>query len=129
MKKVLFVLAACLTLTLGFTSCNIKEGVKITISVVDANDKPVADREVYYTEDVSLWSSVVAPSPDAPLRDDDIDDLPFYSTNAQGIVEDVILPNLNYYYFVLDKGTNKYQAQSVKGKDGEKKELTFKVNK
>lgn len=129
MKKVLFVLAACLTLSLIFTSCNIKEGVKVTISVVDSNDKPVADREIYYTEDVSLWSSVVAPSPDAPLRDDDIDDLPYYSTNAQGIVEDVILPNLNYYYFVLDKGTNKYQTQSAKGKDGEKIELTFKVNK
>ena len=128
MKKILFAIAACLTLALGFTSCKV-ETAELTLAVTDYDGYPIADRKIYWTTEASVYASLIAPAPDAPLRDDDIDDLDWLETNAQGIVRETILANLTYVYFVKDEGSSNWQTKTVKAKGGDKLEVTFKVNK
>jgi hypothetical protein len=130
MKKGLFIIAACLTIAFGFTSCKDFGTAEVTLSVVDYDGFPIANRKIYYTEEASFWASIIAPAPDAPFNSDDIDDLQWLETNAAGVVTHKILSNLEYGYFVLDEAVKDgYLFQSVKLKKDEKKEIVFKVNK
>ena len=128
MKKILFVLAACMTLALGFTSCKL-ETAKITIAVTDLQNNPIADRPIYWTTEAAVYASLITPAPDAPLRDTEVEDLSYMETNAQGIVTTEIVAGLQYCYLVKDLGSNQWQSQVVKLQGGEEKEITFKVNK
>ena len=130
MKKILFILAACLTIALGFTSCKDAGTAEVTLAVVDYEDNPIANRKIYYTTEVNFWASIIAPAPDAPLREDDIDDLSWVETNNQGIVIHQILSGIEYGYFVLDGAVKDgYVFKSVKLKKDEKAEVIFTVNK
>jgi hypothetical protein len=128
MKKVLFILAACLSIALCFTSCKL-EIAKLTIEVEGRDHAPIGNRSIYYTTEANVYADLIAPAPDAPLRDNDITDLPSWSTNAYGMVTENIIANLTYAFFVKDEGSNSWKSQTVKLKEGEDKTITFTVNK
>lgn len=130
MKKVLFVTAA-IALAFSFASCKV-ETSKVTVSVVDLENNPINDREVYYTDMASIIIGTFAPDPNAPLMEDDGDSMSFGRTNAQGTVTfsfDLGVENLDYYFFVLDEGTNQYLSETVHLKRGNNAEVEFKVNR
>ena len=129
MKKVLFVLAACLTIAFGFTSCN--SGVaKVTVEVKDFDNNPIEGRKVYYTDLASVIIEGVLPDPNAPLEEDNDAHLRYGTTGPQGTVtfEYNIWGDLLYFFYVYDEGSNQWREQHVTLKKGYVKELSFQVN-
>ncbi|MBQ3673833.1 MAG: hypothetical protein II928_05105 [Paludibacteraceae bacterium] len=129
MKKVLFVLAACLTIALGFTSCN--SGIaKVTVEVKDFDNNPIADRKVYYTDLASVIIGIALPDPNAPIKENNDDHLCYGTTGPQGTVtfEYNIWGDLIYYFYVYDEGANQWREQHVTLKKGYVKELSFQIN-
>ena len=129
MKKVLFVLAACLTIALGFTSCN--SGIaKVTVEVKDFDNNPIADRKVYYTDLASVIIGIALPDPNAPIEENNDDHLCYGTTGPQGTVtfEYNIWGDLIYYFYVYDEGANQWREQHVTLKKGYVKELSFQIN-
>ncbi|MBR5677570.1 MAG: hypothetical protein IKX20_05480 [Paludibacteraceae bacterium] len=131
MKKVLFIVAACLTLALGFTSCKI-ETSEVTVSVTDMDGNPINNREVYYTDMASVIIAGLTPDPNTPVVGPDGEYLEFGRTNAQGTVTFVFylgVENLDYYFYVLDEGSRQWKDATVHLKRGKNAEVSFKLNK
>lgn len=131
MKKVLFVLAACMTLALGFTGCKKTKLADVEISVVDNQNNPVADRVVIYTDEVSTIISALVPDPSDPLKDeaDWAEEINYVQTNAQGTVtlRNVIV-GINYVFYTYDDGSNQWLDKTIKIQEG-KNSVQFQVNK
>ncbi len=126
MKKVFFALVALLAI--GLTGCKF-DNAKLTISVTDTAGNPVANREVFYTDEVSSILSIALPSPDVLAGEDEWD---YVVTNSQGTVKlDILLgvSKLDYYFVVYDEGARTWQDTLVTLRRGNNEEISFVVNK
>ena len=128
MKKTLFILTALLAVV--FTGCKV-ETSEVTVSVVDTEGNPMANRDILYTDLASVILDATLPSPESLLTG-----IPegweYASTNAQGVVTikiDMSVSKLTYYFEVFDYGSNKWVEEKLKLKKGEKAEVNFVVNK
>lgn len=129
MKKLLFFAASILVLALA--GCKV-ETSKVTVSVRDTNGNPIEGRRVYYDDLASSILDILAPDPEAPLTGSDERNLEFGVTNAQGVVTfsfNMSISNLNYYFYVFDKGSNQWHEKSLLVKRGYNSEVEFEVNK
>ena len=131
MKKILWIVAACLILTLGFTGCKDVKLADVEISVVDNNDLPIANRVVIYDDAASAIISAVIPDPTDPLKSEEdwAAELNYVVTNSQGtvILRDVIVGN-RYYFYTYDDGSKQWLTKDIKIQEG-KNSVGFKVNK
>ena len=130
MKKTIFFLAA-IFVALSFASCEVDTS-KVTVTVTDMNGNPIADRNIYYTDLASVIIGVALPDPDAPLKDENDNELPHGTTNAQGVVTftySLAVSNLHYFFYVYDDGANQWLEKSLKLKRGYNSEIAFQVNK
>ena len=130
MKKVMFVLAA-MCIALSFVGCEIRES-KVKVYVVDQDNKPVADRVVYYDDLASAVIDAALPAPDEPLRDDQGRELAHQTTNAQGYTTftlNYLSKSMPYTFYVWDYGSDKWMTKGLNAKAGENYEITLQVNK
>ena len=131
MKKILWIVAAGLILTLGFTGCKDVKLADVEISVVDNNDLPIANRVVIYDDAASAIISAVIPDPTDPLKSEEdwAAELSYVVTNSQGtvILRDVIVGN-RYYFYTYDDGSKQWLTKDIKIQEG-KNSVGFKVNK
>jgi len=130
MKKILLVVAACMTIAMGFTSCKV-ETSEVTVNVTDRDGFPIANREVYYTDMASVIVSGLTPDPSTPITGSDGEELAYGKTDAFGTVTfrfDLAVENLDYYFYVFDEGSRQWRDKTVHLRRGKNAEITFEVN-
>ena len=128
MKKILVSLLAVMAFVL--TGCKI-DNAKVTVSVMDTANNPVAQRYVFYTDKISAIGELVLPSPEALIGEDD-GTWQYVQTNAQGTVTFNIImavPQLKYEFLVYDDGSKEPVMKEVTIKRGESNEVELVVNK
>ncbi len=130
MKKLTFI-ASALLMVLCFASCEVDTS-KVTVTVVDQENNPVADRKVYNIDMASAIIAAALPSPEQPLMDSDGTELDHRTTNAQGTTTftfSLATKNLIYYFYVPDEGADTWVVKSLKVERGAEQEITIEVNK
>ena len=135
MKKFGLLLQMAL-LGLLFASCTV-ETSKVTVTVTDLKDNPIANRKVFYTDMASNIIGAIIVDPNAPFKTEEEAakdaELSYGSTNAQGTVTfkfDLGVKKLTYYFYVLDEGSNQWSSKAIEVKRGsDYDDIVFKVNK
>ena len=128
MKKLGLVLVALLTL--AFTGCKV-ETSKVTVAVTDKQDKPLADRYVFYADVVSVILDATMPSPEELITDTS-DAWEVASTNAQGTVDlniNLGVAKLSYYFMTYDYGKMDWEIKTVELHRGQNADVVLKINK
>ncbi|MBR3647425.1 MAG: carboxypeptidase regulatory-like domain-containing protein [Paludibacteraceae bacterium] len=130
MKKVFFVFLSVLAIVL--TSCKF-ENANVTVSVRDTEGAPVANRQVFYTDQASLILSVaLPPSPEELLGIEETSAWEHVETNAQGTVSFQVMmgvAKLKYYFIVFDNGSKQWVQKEVTLQRGQNEQIDFEVNK
>ncbi|MBR4564861.1 MAG: hypothetical protein IKO26_10470 [Paludibacteraceae bacterium] len=129
MKKFFF---ACLAvMTIAFTSCKLDDATVI-VTVKDKTGEPVANREIFYTDEASLVIGAVLPPSPTELIGLDDESWAYVETNKQGTVTFKVLmgvASLKHYFIVFDEGSKEWVEKTVTLQRGLNEEIEFEVNK
>ena len=133
MKKFLLIIAAIMTVTFGFTSCEIEKS-EITVNVKNMDGNPVAERRVYWSDLAEDLVGTFAPDPDEPLKSDEQKEkeLKYVVTNDKGtcVFEyTMAVKSMPMYFYVFDEGSRQWKSEYLNLKRGENATIEFKVNK